>query len=133
MSWELDECLELPFVLRAVDTALATATPVIWNSDQGSHFTSPLYLTRLEDVGIQISMDGRGRALDNVMIERFWRTLKYEDVYLNEYATPRATRQGLRQYIERYNTARLHESLGYHTPAEVYFGLVNLDEPESEA
>jgi putative transposase len=77
VSWELDQTLEMPFVLQAVERALAVATPTIWNSDQGSHFTSPQYLDRLQAAGVQISMDGRGRALDNIFTERLWRTVKY--------------------------------------------------------
>lgn len=130
ISWALDEVLELPFVLEAVDRALATATPLIWNSDQGSHFTSAPYLDRLRSAGIQISMDGKGRALDTIVIERFWRTMKYEDVYLNDYATPRATRRGIGAYIERYNHIRFHQTLHYHTPAAVYHGVVKVPDEE---
>jgi putative transposase len=83
MSWELDQTLELGFVLAVVERALAHATPAIWNSDQGSHFTSPQYLDRLHAAGVQISMDGKGRALDNIFTERLWRTVKYEEVYLH--------------------------------------------------
>jgi putative transposase len=119
VSWALDETLELPFVLDAVDRVLEHATPVIWNSDQGSHFTSAAYRERLQAAGIQISMDGKGRAMDNIIIERFWRSLKYEDVYLQHYATPRETRQGVAAYIEGYNHRRLHQSLGYHPPAAI--------------
>jgi putative transposase len=78
VSWELDHTLELPFVLQAVDRALAQAHPEIWNSDQGSHFTSPQYVDRLLAAGVRISMDGRNRALDNIFTERLWRTVKYE-------------------------------------------------------
>jgi putative transposase len=84
ISWELDHTLELPFVLTALDRALAQAKPIICNSDQGSHFTSPHYLDRLRKIEVQISMDGRGRALDNIFTERLWRSVKYEEVYLNE-------------------------------------------------
>ena len=80
VSWQLDQTLELPFVLTAVEQALAQATPTIWNSDQGSHFTSPQYLDLLGQEDIQISMDGKGRALDNIFTERLWRTVKYEEV-----------------------------------------------------
>ena len=89
LSWQLDQTLEMPFVLRAVDEALQQATPQIWNSDQGSHFTSPQYTERLSAAGIQISMDGKGRALDNIFTERVWRSLKYEEIYLHDYASPR--------------------------------------------
>lgn len=121
ISWELDQTLELPFVLTAVDKALERAKPVIWNSDQGSHFTSPHYLERLEQAGVQISMDGRGRALDNIFTERLWRSVKYEEVYLNEYLTPRQAREGLSRYFSFYNDERPHQSLNYLTPAQVYY------------
>ena len=122
VAWELDDTLELPFVLSAVDRALGRAQPVIWNSDQGSHFTSPHYTARLKAANVLISMDGKGRALDNIFVERLWRTVKYEEVYLQEYGSPRAARQGLTQYLQFYNEERLHQSLGYQTPAAVYFG-----------
>ena len=122
VAWELDDTLELPFVLAAVDRALAQARPVIWNSDQGSHFTSPQYTARLKAANVQISMDGKGRALDNIFVERLWRTVKYEEVYLQAYDSPRAARQGLSSYLQFYNEERLHQSLGYQTPAAVYRG-----------
>ena len=100
ISWELDQTLELPFVLNAVDRALRQATPTIWNSDQGSHFTSPQYLERLLTAGVQISMDGRGRATDNIFTERLWRSVKYEEVYLNDYASPREAHYGLDRYFK---------------------------------
>jgi putative transposase len=120
VSWALDDTLELPFVLEAVEQALAVATPQVWNSDQGSHFTSPLYIQRVEAAGARISMDGKGRALDNIFSERFWRSLKYEEVYLNEYVTPREARQGISRYIQFYNTARPHQALAYAIPAVIY-------------
>ena len=122
ISWELDQTLELPFVLSAVERALAQATPEIWNSDQGSHFTSPQYTGLLDGAHVQISMDGRGRALDNVFVERLWRSVKYEDVYLHDYGTPREVRQGLTRYFQFYDHERPHQALGYRTPADVYFG-----------
>lgn len=122
ISWELDQRLELPFVLRAAERALAQATPRIWNSDQGSQFTSQEYLALLVAAEVQISMDGRGRALDNIFTERLWRTIKYEEVYLHSYESPRAARHGLGAYIAFYNTQRLHQALDYRPPAEVYFG-----------
>ena len=120
VAWELDQTLELPFVLAAARRALATATPTIWNSDQGSHFTSPQYLELLGKEGIRISMDGKGRALDNIFTERLWRTVKYEEVYLHDYASPKEARQGLTRYLTFYNDERPHQALGYKTPAEVY-------------
>jgi putative transposase len=122
VSWELDQTLEMPFVLKAVDAALAYATPTIWNSDQGGQFTSPQYLQRLSDAHVQISMDGRQRAFDNIFTERLWRSVKYEEVYLNDYANPKEARQRLTYYFQLYNHERPHQSLEYRTPAEVYFG-----------
>lgn len=121
VSWALDQTLEIGFVLEAVEKALRLASPVICNSDQGSHFTSPQYTALLLEAKVQISMDGRGRALDNIFTERLWRTVKYEEVYLHDYATPRDARTGLTRYFEFYNCRRLHQSLGYRTPVEVYF------------
>ena len=120
VAWELDQTLELPFVLNAVDRALALATPTLWNRDQCSHFTSPQYLDRLSAANVQISMDGRGRAADNILTERLWRSVKYEEVYLNDYASPRDARYGLARYFRFYNFERPHQALGYHTPAQVF-------------
>ena len=121
VAWELDQTLEIGFVLAAVDRALLSVAPAIWNSDQGSHFTSPQYIERLLARDVRVSMDGKNRALDNVFTERLWRTVKYENVYLADYTTPRAAREGLTCYLEFYNRERPHQSLGYRTPAEVYF------------
>ncbi len=121
VSWALDQTLAQPFVLEAVQTALAQATPTICNSDQGSHFTSPQYTQLLLAAGAQISMDGRGRALDNVFTERLWRTIKYEEVYLHEYDSPRQARSRLSDYLHFYNHHRIHQSLDYQTLAEIYF------------
>jgi len=122
LSWELDQTLEMPFVLAAVQRALAQAQPAIWNSDQGSHFTSPQYTQLLLDAGVQISMDGRGRAMDNIFTERLWRTIKYEEVYLKEYVSPRDARRALAKYLDFYNYRRLHQALDYQTPAALYYG-----------
>jgi putative transposase len=122
VSWALDDTLEQPFVLEAVRQALASARPQIWNSDQGSHFTSPQYTQLLLNAGVQISMDGKGRALDNIFIERLWRTVKYEEVYLREYGTPREARYWLSRYLAHYNEKRPHSSLAYRPPAALYFG-----------
>jgi putative transposase len=121
VSWALDLTLEIGFVLDAVRCALAQTAPVIWNSDQGSHFTSPQYTNLLTEAHVQISMDGRGRALDNIFTERLWRTVKYEEVYLNDYANPREARSGLTRYFTFYNHERPHQALDYRTPAETYF------------
>jgi len=120
ISWQLDDTLALPFVLRARDQALEQATPSICNSDQGSQFTHPAFTQPLLDAGARISMDGRGRALDNIFTERLWRSVKYEEVYLQDYQTPRQARQGLTAYFHFYNHERLHQSLDYRPPAAVY-------------
>jgi putative transposase len=120
ISWQLDDTLALPFVLRVIDQALAQATPDICNSDQGSQFTHPAFTQRLLDAGARLSMDGRGRALDNIFTERLWRSVKYEEVYLQNYESPRQARQGLTNYFHFYNHERLHQSLNYRTPAELF-------------
>jgi putative transposase len=120
VSWELDQTLEMPFVVSAVERALAQTTPVIWNSDQGSHFSSPQYTQLLLAAGVQISMDGKGRARDNVFTERLWRTVKYEKVNLNDYAHPKAARRSLTSYFGFYIHLRRHQALAYHTPASIY-------------
>jgi putative transposase len=121
VAWALDLTLEIGFVLNAMRTALATATPTICNSDQGSHFTSPQYIALFQDTPVQISMDGKGRALDNIFTERLWRTVKYEEVYLKDYTSPHEVRAGITDYLDFYNHRRLHQALGYQTPASVYF------------
>ena len=121
VSWELDQTMQIGFVIEAVQRALSQARPQIWNSDQGSQFTSPQYTQLLLAHDVRISMDGKGRALDNIFTERLWRTIKQEEVYLNDYATPREARQGLSTYLRFYNEERIHQSLDYRTPAEVYF------------
>jgi putative transposase len=100
---------------------LEKTRPQIFNSDQGSQFTSREFTGRLEQAGIQISMDGRGRVFDNIFIERLWRSVKYEEVYLKDYQEARDAEQGLRRYFEFYNRERLHQSLLYQTPVSVYF------------
>lgn len=121
VSWEMDQTLELPFVLSAVERAFENASPTILNSDQGSHFTSSLYRSRVEANGVQISMDGKKRALDNIFTERLWRTVKYEEVYLQSYESPKAARHGLSRYLSFYNQERPHQALGYRTPEDVYY------------
>ena len=120
VSWSLSQTLELEFVLAAVDNALMQAVPEIWNSDQGSHFTSPRYLERLQNENIKISMDGRGRALDNIFTERLWRTVKYEEVYLKEYDSPKEAYRQLATYFNFYNFERPHQALDYQAPAQAY-------------
>jgi len=120
ICWELDQSMEIAFVLRAVDRALEKAQPEIFNSDQGSQFTSPQYIDRLKSADVRISMDGKGRYCDNIFTERLWRSVKYEEVYLNDYCSPREARQGLRRYFDFYNFERPHQSLDYRTPAQIY-------------
>jgi putative transposase len=122
LAWELSNSMDTSFCLEALNWALALAKPEIFNTDQGSQFTSSEFTGRLQGAGIQISMDGRGRATDNIMIERLWRTVKYEDVYPQNYNDGIATRSGLRRYFGFYNTERPHQALGKRTPTEVYFG-----------
>ena len=122
VAWELDDSLELGFVLSTVARAFSEAKPDILNSDQGSQFASPAYLELLRNADVRVSMDGKGRASDNVFTERLWRSLKYEEVYLKDYQSPREARTGITRYPDFYNHERLHQSLGYQTPAEVYFG-----------
>nr|WP_325053288.1 IS3 family transposase [Lentibacillus cibarius] len=123
ISWELDQTLAMDFVLKAVQRAFTVGgIPEIFNSDQGSHFTSSSYISLLQEhPSISISMDSKGRALDNIRIERFWRSLKYEEVYLKDYNTPREARNNIRAYMELYNHERPHQSLNYQTPGSVYF------------
>jgi len=129
VSWTLSQTLALDFVLMAVDNALLQATPQICNSDQGSHFTSPKYLERLQNANVRISMDGRGRARDNIFTERLWRTIKYEEVYLHDYASPKEAYHQLANYIYFYNFKRPHQALEYLTPAQLYraSGTLNLN------
>ena len=120
LTWRLSNTLDGAFCLAALDQALANGRPEIFNSDQGSQFTANAFTKPLLDANIRISMDGRGRALDNIFIERFWRTIKYEDIYLKDYETVPALKIGLTDYFQFYNHKRLHQSLGYRPPAEVY-------------
>jgi len=121
LSWEVSTTLDAEFCIRALEGALTLSSPEIFNSDQGSQFTSVEFTGRLEALGVAISMDGRGRALDNIFVERLWRTIKYEEVYLKSYETVKEARESLARYFHFYNTERLHEALGYRTPKAAYF------------
>ena len=121
VSWELSSTLEISFCLSALDRALQVAVPNISNSDQGSHFTSEKFLQPLIDKNVRISMDGRGRCMDNIFTERLWRTVKYENVFLKSYRTISEANIGLTDYFQFYNTKRPHQSLDYQTPATAYF------------
>lgn len=127
LAWELSNSLDKQFCLEALERALAISQPEIFNSDQGLQFTSSEFTGRLEAAGVRISMDGRGRVFDNIFIERLWRSVKYEEVYLHSYEGVRDARNSLKRYFRLYNTERLHESLGYKTPHEVYFGASRTD------
>ena len=120
LSWELSNTLDSAFCVSALEAALAHGRPEIFNTDQGSQFTSQAFTGVLEAAGIAISMDGRGRALDNVFIERLWRTVKYENIYLRGYETAAELERGLTAYFEFYRYQRLHMALDYQTPWEVY-------------
>lgn len=126
VDWQMDQSLEIGFVLETTNRALANRKPDIINSDQGSHFTSPQYTDLLKEKEIRISMDGKGRATDNIVIERFWRSLKYNEIYINEYNSPRETRQGVERYIQLHNHYLPHQSLQNYTPALVYNREVEL-------
>jgi putative transposase len=123
LAWRLSDTLEGTFCCEALDEALTISQPEIFNTDQGSQFTSGDFTGRLERRAIKISMDGRGRALDNAFIERLWRTVKYEEVYLKEYETGSDVETSLKCYLRYYNQSRKHQALENRTPAESYFGL----------
>ena len=127
LSFEISITLENAFCLRALQDALVIATPEIFNTDQGSQFTSEEFLDLLKDAGGRISMDSKGRALDNIRCERFWRSVKYEEVYLKEYETVEQAIYAIQEYIAFYNHERIHQSLEYFTPHEIYHGLQNLN------
>lgn len=122
VSFTLSTTMDHQFCVAALKEALSVAIPDICNSDQGSQFTALAFIECLQAAQVRISMDGRGRALDNVFTERLWRSVKYEDVYLKEYQTPREALVGLTEYFRFYNHDRPHQSLNNHTPAEVFYG-----------
>jgi putative transposase len=121
LAWQLSNTLDGYFCLEALQQALAFGTPMIFNTDQGVQFTASDFIGCLERSGIRVSMDGRGRALDNVFIERLWRSIKYEDIYLKDYGSVPELAAGLERYFGFYNGQRPHQSLAYHTPAEIHF------------
>lgn len=120
LSWKISNSLEGSFCVEALEEALGISCPEIFNTDQGVQFTSMSFTRRLEARGVSISMDGKGRALDNVFVERLWRSVKYEDIYLKEYENVPALRSGLSAYFTFYCHERVHQALGYQTPAELY-------------
>lgn len=121
LSWELSIDMDVDFCIVALERALTIDTPEIFNSDQGSQFTSLDFINQLKQKNIQISMDGRGRAMDNIFNERLWRSVKYEEVYLKDYQSVPEAKQGINDYMTFYNQERPHQSLNYETPTEVYF------------
>lgn len=122
LSRKLSNTLTGDFCIDALDEALSRSQPEIFNTDQGAQFTAMAYTSRLESHGVSISMDGRGRVLDNVLVERLWRSVKYEEVYLRDYADGWQAEKSLRRYLDYYRNERIHQALGYKTPAEVYAG-----------
>ena len=125
LTWELSNSLEGIFCESALRAALEIGSPEIFNTDQGSQFTAASFVSILTNSNIQISMDGRGRALDNVFIERLWRSLKYEDIYIKDYSNGLELYHGLQNYFSLYNRRRPHQALGYRTPEMLYFGFKN--------
>lgn len=123
LAWRLSNTMTVEFCLEALEEALSHAIPGIFNSDQGSQFTSSAFTSRLEAARVQISMDGRGSYHDNIFTERLWRSVKYEEVYIKEYANLREAEAGIAAYFHSYNTWRPHEALAYKTPQQVHFAL----------
>ena len=121
LSWRLSNTLDTEFCLEALEEALENGKPEIFNTDQGCQFTSESFTSRLKKAGVQISMDGRGRVFDNILIERLWRTLKYQDIYIRDYQTVMDLSAGLDAYFRFYNTEKPHQSLENRTPSMVYY------------
>jgi putative transposase len=122
IAWRLSNTLDSSFCLEMLDEALALGRPEVFNTDQGAQFTAEAFTSRLLAAGVKVSMDGKGRCLDNVFVERLWRTVKYEDIYLKRYEAVPQLLAGLKEYFPFYNEERRHQSLDYRTPAEVYRG-----------
>ena len=122
IAWRLSNTLDGAFCLEMLDEALGRGRPEVFNTDQGVQFTAEAFTSRLVSAGVAVSMDGKGRCLDNVWVERLWRTLKYEDIYLRGYETVPVLVEGMGRFFPFYNEERPHQSLGYRTPGEVYQG-----------
>ena len=122
VAWRLSNTLEAGFCAEELEEALARGKPEVFNTDQGSQFTSLEFTQVLQEHGVRISMDGKGRYSDNIFVERLWRTVKYEEVHLKAYADGHEARRGLEDYFRFYNHLRPHQALGYRTPAEVFHG-----------
>jgi putative transposase len=123
LSWRLSNTLDADFCVEALVESLSLATPEIFNTDQGSQFTSDDFVDTLLAAGVKVSMDGRGRFVDNIFVERLWRSLKYEEVYLNPYENIKHARESIAKWIDFYNNGRPHQALDYRTPAEVHYGF----------
>jgi putative transposase len=121
LAWEVSNSMDTDFCLKVLDKALKIQKPEIFNTDQGSQYTSEVFTQRLLDNNLKISHDGKGRALDNIFVERLWRSVKYEEIYLKSYENGHSLRSNLSTYFEFYNHERPHQGLDYKTPAEVYF------------
>ena len=130
VAWRLSNTLDADLCVEALEEALSKGTPEVFNTDQGSQFTGEAFTGLLEQHGVRISMDGKGRYADNILLERLWRTVKYEEVYLKAYSSGREARAGLDAYFSFYNNQRPHQALGYRTPAEVHSAAS--DEPSKE-
>lgn len=131
LSWRLSNTMDISLVTSVLKEALVLyPKPEIFNTDQGSQYTAKAHIDILKKYNIQISMDGKGRATDNICIERFWRSIKYEEIYLNEYKNIKSLNRSIEKYINKYNTRRLHSTIGYKTPNEVYYQAVNNLDPE---
>lgn len=122
VSWQLSNNLDSNFCIEALEEAISKAVPEIFNTDQGVQFTCKRFVGALQSQGIKVSMDGKGRYLDNIFVERLWRTVKYEEVYIKRYENGKEAHDGLSYYINYYNTKRLHKALNYHSPVSVYEG-----------
>ena len=122
LAWRLSNTMEAGFCVEALEEALARGQPEVFNTNQGSQFTSLEFTQVLQEHGVKISMDGKGRYQDNIFVERLWRTVKYEAVYLKAYASVLEAQRGLEDYFRFYNGLRPHQALGYRTPAEVFYG-----------
>ena len=120
LAWKLSNTMDTDFCVTALEAALGKGRPEVFNTDQGAQFTSDAFTQTLEERGIRVSMDGKGRYLDNIFVERLWRSIKYEEVYLKAYQTVAEARVGINAYLEFYNRRRPHQCLGYRTPAQVY-------------
>ena len=116
----MSNSLESSFCLEMLEEALSMGNPAIFNTDQGVQFTSKAWIGAVEGAGVRVSMDGKGRCFDNIFVERLWRTVKYEDVYLKGYCSPKELREGLKNYFRFYNEKRPHQSLGYKSPMEIH-------------